>query len=238
MCGRYALRQDGTELAKIFDLPVALPWRGVGEIFPGDRVPVLRADGDHWRGESFLWGLRPPWARPAMRGQINARLETLAERPFFREALRARRCLVPASAFFEWQSVDGNGDRNGDRNGDGNGDGSSVRSGGAKSRKKRKWQVSLEDGSLFLFAGLWETSSAGLGGGTDGQDGQDRESGEGASLAIVTCGARGALARIHHRSPLILSPARAGDWLAHGDEAALRAQLDVESRSDLHLTAL
>ncbi|MDA7981188.1 MAG: SOS response-associated peptidase [Alphaproteobacteria bacterium] len=206
MCGRYALQQDGAELAKLLDLVNVPDWRGGdAEIFPGENVPALRAeeknaDDNPWRAENFRWGLRPSWATEKSRGQINARLETLAERPFFRDALRRRRCLVPASAFFEWESA-----------------GADTR--GAKTKKK-KWRISPADEPLFLFAALWEPSP------------------DGAGLAIVTCAAAGSLARIHHRSPLILSRKSARDWLGGGGSAEVRAKLAAESPSELRTAAL
>lgn len=81
------------------------------------------------------WGLIPNWAKDgAMAAKmINARAETVAEKPAFREAFRARRCLVPADGFYEWRPEEG---------------------------KKQPFRIGLKGGAAFAFAGLWESWQA------------------------------------------------------------------------------
>lgn len=108
MCGRYALDQNARELANHFHL-VTLP--GIVpryNIAPGTSVLVVRETAAGRVGEMMRWGLEPAWMRkgdtprPGAPKPINARAETLAERPMFRSAFRTRRCLLPASGFYEW----------------------------------------------------------------------------------------------------------------------------------------
>ena len=100
-------------------------------IAPTQDVIVVRAVADGLQVDSLRWGLVPFWAKdPAIGNRmINARAETVAEKPSFRQALRRRRCVVPADGFFEWQkTADG----------------------------KQPWYISAADSRLLAFAGLWE----------------------------------------------------------------------------------
>ncbi|MGH9412385.1 MAG: SOS response-associated peptidase [Terriglobales bacterium] len=136
MCGRFTLRSDGNALAQHFELDAALasalpPPRF--NIAPTQAIPVVRRNPDSGRREIILqrWGLVPHWAkdRKPLPVLFNARAETLAAKPAFREALRARRCLIPADGFYEWKAL-GN--------------------------SKQPWFVHRPDDGLFAFAGLWE----------------------------------------------------------------------------------
>jgi putative SOS response-associated peptidase YedK len=108
-------------------------------IAPTQEVVVVRADpaGGARTAALIRWGLLPSWSKgvagsgPPM---INARSETLAEKPAFRAAFRSRRCLIPADGFYEWQKS----------------------ASGAKG-KKQPYYIHRPDGKLFAFAGLWET---------------------------------------------------------------------------------
>lgn len=133
MCGRYTLRSPADALAQLFGLP-SLP--GIGpryNIAPSQPVPAVRAGGENrLRADELRWGLVPFWADdPAIGNRlINARAETAADKPAFREAFARRRCLVPADGFYEWKSF-GSG-------------------------AKQPWFLSLRDDEPFAFAGLWE----------------------------------------------------------------------------------
>lgn len=101
-------------------------------IAPGQDALAVTADRDGTpRADRLRWGLVPHWADdPKIASRmINARSETAAERPAFRDALRNRRCLIPADGFFEWQRVD--------------------------AKLKQPWWFTREDHALFAFAGLW-----------------------------------------------------------------------------------
>ena len=133
MCGRYTLTLDPAELQDLFDLteppPASLAPRY--NIAPSQPVPVI-ANGAERKLELFRWGLIPSWAKDPDIGNrmINARAETLAEKPAFRAALKKRRCLILADGFYEWK-------REGSR--------------------KTPMYFQVERGKPFAFAGLWET---------------------------------------------------------------------------------
>ena len=105
MCSRYFLDADGNVIAYTFRVPVHEGIRRRFNIAPTHEAPVIRAKADGAREVALLrWGLVPSWAKEFSVGSklINARCETLGEKPAFRAAFRARRCIVPASGFFEW----------------------------------------------------------------------------------------------------------------------------------------
>jgi putative SOS response-associated peptidase YedK len=107
VCGRFALFATPEQLTEYFELahelgPELAPHYN---ITPGQAVAVVRNDRDGRRRLDYLrWGLVPFWAKDERIGHklINARLESLAEKPAYREAVTRRRCLIPASGFFEW----------------------------------------------------------------------------------------------------------------------------------------
>jgi putative SOS response-associated peptidase YedK len=131
MCGRFTQATDGEIIARVFELPEtpALPPRY--NIAPSQDVAAVRADDGGRRLVMLHWGLIPSWAKePAMGARmINARAETLAEKPAFRSALRTRRCLIVADGFYEWRKV------------------------GAP---KQPHYIRFRDGRPFGLAGLWE----------------------------------------------------------------------------------
>ena len=135
MCGRFTVTLTGGEIHELYEvaqpeLPLELPLRYNGA--PTQEFAACRLDNDGCRVVTSLkWGLVPSWAKDAGMGArlINARAETVNEKPSFRSAFRARRCLVPASGWFEWQGA---------------------------GRAKHPWFLALEDGSPLSFAALWE----------------------------------------------------------------------------------
>lgn len=131
MCGRYVVAADGEALARAFGLRRPLPWRPRYNVAPSQEVPAVRAGPEGREGVLLRWGLVPPWAEDLRFGYrtINARAETVDRRPAFRAAFRRRRCLLPATGFYEWQRLN---------------------------RHKQPYLVRLRDRELFAFAGLWE----------------------------------------------------------------------------------
>ena len=112
MCGRYVRKRARRQLAQWFgadeaDLPEFGPSYNVA---PQTFQPVVRLNRDTGQREIVLmrWGLIPYWSKDAKIGYstINAKAETIATAPAFREAIKRRRCLVPADAFYEWQKLD------------------------------------------------------------------------------------------------------------------------------------
>lgn len=135
MCGRFSIFADPERLAERFN--ATAPAEGLVPRYnaaPTQDLPVLLNQGDRVI-QLLRWGLVPFWAKDPSIGNrmINARSETLAEKPSYRTALRKRRCLVLADGFYEWQKVPGG---------------------------KVPMRVALKSGEPFAFAGLWETWDA------------------------------------------------------------------------------
>lgn len=130
MCYRYTLATPRADLEKLFGIEIpALPLRY--NIALTQIVPAVRLDGDARVWGEYRFGLIPRWTRdekPA--GFGNARSETVAEKPSFRDAYRKRRCLVPADGFYEWETV---------------------------GKQKLPWRLTLADGGPFAIAGIHET---------------------------------------------------------------------------------
>ena len=134
MCGRYSLTASLDELARRFDFDSNRDdFEPRYNIAPTQQVLAV-VGGDNRRAGFIRWGLIPQWSKdgPSSRPLINARAETVAEKPAFRDSLRRRRCLILADGFYEWQTV---GDA------------------------KRPMRVALRSGEPFAFAGLWSMSS-------------------------------------------------------------------------------
>ncbi|HXN15120.1 MAG TPA: SOS response-associated peptidase [Usitatibacter sp.] len=132
MCSRYFLDADGNVIAYTFTVPVDERIRPRFNIAPTQEAPVIRAAKDGGREVAMLrWGLVPFWAKDPKIGHkmINARGETVLEKPAFRNAFASRRCIVPASGFFEWTGAPG---------------------------AKLPHAITLADRPLIAMAGLWE----------------------------------------------------------------------------------
>jgi putative SOS response-associated peptidase YedK len=112
MCGRYVRKSTRREIANWFAAsdPEGVEWGPSYNVAPQTFQPVVRLNRDTAQREIVLmrWGLIPYWSKDAKIGYstINAKAETVASAPAFREAVRRRRCLVPADAFYEWQKLD------------------------------------------------------------------------------------------------------------------------------------
>ncbi|NDV62020.1 SOS response-associated peptidase [Puniceicoccales bacterium CK1056] len=110
MCGRYTLSAGHEALAKAFlaefGEELKASWKSRYNITPGTGIVAIHEDRDRGgrRAEVLHWGLVPSWAKDPNIGYklINARAETIADKPSYRDAFRYRRCLVPASGFYEW----------------------------------------------------------------------------------------------------------------------------------------
>ncbi len=110
MCGRYVRKSTRREIARWFDAEDSAEWGASYNVAPQTFQPVVRLNRETARREIVLlrWGLIPYWAKDAKIGlsTINAKAETVATAPAFRDAFARRRCLVPADAFYEWQKRD------------------------------------------------------------------------------------------------------------------------------------
>lgn len=133
MCGRFTLKTDPQTLTEIFpgfEMPEELNPRY--NIAPSQKVAVVPNKGEN-KVELFHWGLIPSWAKDPKIGNrmINARAETLAEKPSFRTPYKRRRCLILADGFYEWHQE-------------------------PESSSKTPIYIRLKSGEPFAFAGLWE----------------------------------------------------------------------------------
>lgn len=107
MCGRYNLITDAQAPIDFFEVANSLDIQPRYNIAPSQDVVAVRQHQDHRELSWLHWGLIPSWAKDKTIGHhtINARAETVAEKPAFRAAFQKRRCLIPATRFFEWQAT-------------------------------------------------------------------------------------------------------------------------------------
>lgn len=108
MCGRYALKATATELIDHFRLISCPEFSPRFNIAPTSQIPVIRWKPDTGRvGQLVRWGLIPSWSKEPTAKLNNARAETVHEKPSFRTSFQKHRCIIPATGFFEWQTVAG-----------------------------------------------------------------------------------------------------------------------------------
>jgi len=131
MCGRFAFTASKKELLEHFSLSHAPPIEPSYNIAPGQDIAAIRQAGTSQELVLCHWGLIPSWSKDKKIAykMINARAESVGTKSAFRNAFRKRRCLIPATGFFEWQKKDG---------------------------KKQPWFLRLKDQETMAFAGLWE----------------------------------------------------------------------------------
>lgn len=135
MCGRFALSITAASFELLFGVPLPDGFRPSWNVTPDAQIVVLRTGRDGGREAVFMrWGMLGPWMKePNDRGrQINARLETAAEKPMFRASFRKGRCLIPADGFYEWQKQE--------------------------SGPSRPFFITRRDGGPIAFAGLWRVN--------------------------------------------------------------------------------
>ena len=134
MCGRMALTLPHDAIAQVFDAAPAndLPPVPNYNVCPTAQVATVTSDAETRHLRPMRWGFVPHWYKAVNDGPllINARAETIAEKPAFRAACRERRCLVPASGFYEWTRLE---------------DGT-----------KLPWYITRRDGAPLAFAGIWQ----------------------------------------------------------------------------------
>src|SRR5438309_32624 len=133
MCGRYTLKTPVERLSEQFQFPEIIPLKPRYNIAPSQLVAVVRLmpDDTDRKLAMLRWGLLPAWVKDPAKVQqpINAKAETAAEKPMFRDAFKRRRCLVPADGFYEWKQGEGG---------------------------KQPVYIHMKDGEPFAIAGLWE----------------------------------------------------------------------------------
>lgn len=137
MCGRYTITVTFEELLAYFALeePAMPPFHKPRyNVAPGQLIPAVINDGEQLRIGQLKWGLIPSWAKDAKLAykMINARAETVHERPAYKGPFRRKRCLIPADGFYEWKAAQ---------------DGS---------KRKQPMRIALRSRSIFNFAGLYD----------------------------------------------------------------------------------
>jgi putative SOS response-associated peptidase YedK len=109
MCGRYSVMSEISIIVRIFNIQaISSEYKPGNNIAPGQQISAVIYDGVN-KLVNFQWGLIPSWAKDPSIGNkmINARAETVSEKPSFREAFKKRRCLIVADGFYEWQKING-----------------------------------------------------------------------------------------------------------------------------------
>jgi putative SOS response-associated peptidase YedK len=187
VCGRYTLATpDPADLRARFPIGESVEVRRRFNVAPGDDVLAVTTDREGQpRGELLRWGLVPSWA-DAPDGRlkmINARVETVTERPAYRRAFERFRCLIIADGFYEWKAP-----------------GPSAATVRSRSTTKQAFHITRADGQPFAFAGLWSIWHG------DG-DSVIR------SCTIITSAPNAAVASLHDRMPVILDPRAEAAWL-------------------------
>lgn len=131
MCGRFTQRTDPKRIARQFGVEDVPELGSRYNIAPTQEILSVSETEDGREMAFYKWGLVPSWARDTSMGArlINARSETVREKPAFRQAFKQRRCIIPADGFYEWQRTEG---------------------------RKQPFFFQMRDESPFGFAGLWE----------------------------------------------------------------------------------
>lgn len=196
MCGRYAHSATQAQLVETFGVErVWDPLPGPDfNVAPTDQVPAVMVRNDAESGEPerrlamLRWGLVPSWAKDVKIGarMINARAETVAEKPAFRKAYRGRRCLLPADGFYEWYAQE-------------------PSSAGAKPRKQ-PYFIHNADDSMMVMAGLYEIWR-------DPERPREDPQAWVRSCSVITTTASDAVGRLHDRMPLVVAPENWARWL-------------------------
>jgi putative SOS response-associated peptidase YedK len=227
MCGRYASARKREDLLEEFridrdrvtddlgpDYNVA-PTKPVYAVLTRDRRDPGEGDGPPEAAVAEVarelrvvrWGLVPFWAKdPAIGSRmINARVETVDSKPAFRRAFAKRRCLLPADGFYEWMKVQDQG-----------------------KARKQPYYIHRADGGVLAFAGLYELWR-------DRSVPEDHPQAWLWTSVIITTSAPDEAGRIHERMPMVIDPARWGDWLdpANNDAAHVHALLAPAAASGL-----
>jgi putative SOS response-associated peptidase YedK len=198
MCGRYASSRQPDELAEEFEideLRLQEPLTESYNVAPTDEVyavlerPPHEEDASSERQlRSVRWGLVPSWAKDVKIGNrmINARMETVGDKPAYRRAFAKRRCLLPADGYFEWYATEALDQKGKPR--------------------KQPYFITPKDGGVLAMAGLYELWP-------DPAKAEDDPSRWLWSCTVITTEAEDSLGRIHDRMPLMVERERWDQWL-------------------------
>ncbi|MGZ8180522.1 MAG: SOS response-associated peptidase [Methylobacter sp.] len=192
MCGRYNLIATGQQIMDHFRLLSLPAHKPDYNIPPGQKIlAVVQLEDGSNRAINLHWGLIPSWSkdRAISSHLINARAETLTEKPSFKNAYRHRRCLIPATGFFEWQNTE-----------------AAPAPGRLAAYTpslaipgKKPYHIHQPDNALFAFAGVWEH--------------WERDQETVYSCTIITTAANDKIAPVHNRMPVIIASDDYNRWL-------------------------
>ncbi|HET6166465.1 MAG TPA: SOS response-associated peptidase [Marmoricola sp.] len=209
MCGRYASSRDPEDIVEEFEIHTALPEplepdynvAPTKDVYAVVERPPRKAASGQGSADApdqpaerqlrvVTWGLVPSWAKDPKIGSrmINARMETVAEKPAFRRAFERRRAILPADGYYEWYAAP---------------DGPRTRSG---KPRKQPFFIRPRDGSILAMAGLYELWR-------DPSKADDDPTRWMWTCTVITTDAEDDLGRIHDRMPLMLTPDRYAAWL-------------------------
>ncbi|GAA3666147.1 SOS response-associated peptidase [Nocardioides ginsengisoli] len=197
MCGRYASSRSPEDLAEEFEILDPRLERAIEpswNVAPTDEVYAVMertpkdADEPVRQLRVLRWGLVPSWAKDASIGSrmINARMETVAEKPAFRKAFAARRCILPADGYFEWYET--------------------QQKTAKGKQKKQPFFITPGDGAVMVMAGLYEIWR-------DPSKPEDADDRFRWTCTVLTTEATDELGRIHDRMPLLVARDKRHEWL-------------------------
>lgn len=195
MCGRFVSTTSAARMAALFEAEVLT--EDLGErynIAPTNRVYTIVPMSEVRAVRSMRWGLVPSWAKDLSIGarMINARAETVADKPSFRNLLPTRRCIVPMDGFFEWRP--------------GTDDGPRTKAGRPA---RQPVHVHRRDGGVLAVAGLWSTWLDRAADASDPAGAPHQVE----TVTVITCGANAAMSAIHDRMPVILGSEALDIWM-------------------------
>ena len=128
MCGRFVRHSPPSTYAELFGID-PIPGGPSYNVAPTQNVAAIRISDGNREGVQLRWGLIPVWSKDKKTSFVNARSDTVLQKPAFRSAIKKRRCLVPADGYYEWKTV---------------------------GKKKQPYYFYMRDGRPFAFAGIWE----------------------------------------------------------------------------------
>lgn len=129
MCGRFSIISNSKDLEEHYNLVNSGEFINSYNVTPSSIIPVIRLNDKERELANCQWGFIPSWSKDPKIKPINAKAETITEKPYFRAAFNNKRCLIPANGYYEWKGTRGN---------------------------KQPYYFKLEDDRLFSFAGLWD----------------------------------------------------------------------------------
>ncbi|WP_331741682.1 SOS response-associated peptidase [Kitasatospora sp. NBC_00039] len=223
MCGRFVSTSTPQDLVELFGVTRWTPVESLApswNVAPTDTVwtvleRVDRETGELARGlRPVRWGLVPSWAKDPGGGarMINARAETVHEKPAFRSAFAKRRCVIPADGYYEWVPVP---------------------AGDGRKAFKQPYFLHPREGGPLVMAGLYEFWR-------DRERPEDDPAAWLTTATIITTDATDAAGRVHDRMPLTIAPADLDAWLdpEHTDPAGLRQLLHTPAGDELAVRAV